>query len=120
VNRRTFATLALAGVLQTALPRAQGDPMNDAASAVAPSDLTLWYDRPAKEWTEALPLGNGRLGAMVFGRVGEERLQLNEDTLWAASPTTRPTPKRSPPCRAYANSSSPASTRRRRTWPAKR
>lgn len=46
----------------------------------------LWYERPAKEWTEALPIGNGRIGAMVFGGISEERLQLNEDTLWAGGP----------------------------------
>ncbi|EGF91457.1 alpha-fucosidase [Asticcacaulis biprosthecium C19] len=51
-----------------------------------PSDLTLWYAQPAGPWVEALPVGNGRLGAMVFGRVAQERLQLNEDTLWAGSP----------------------------------
>lgn len=48
--------------------------------------LALWYDRPAAEWTEALPVGNGRLGAMVFGGVARERLQLNEDTLYAGGP----------------------------------
>src|SRR5580765_2205186 len=48
--------------------------------------LTLWYRQPAKSWVEALPLGNGRLGAMVFGGVTNERLQLNEDTLWAGGP----------------------------------
>ncbi|MCH8806534.1 MAG: glycoside hydrolase family 95 protein [Planctomycetes bacterium] len=47
---------------------------------------TLWYDRPAAEWVEALPVGNGRLGAMIFGGVLEERIQLNEDTLWAGPP----------------------------------
>ncbi len=46
----------------------------------------LWYAHPAARWVEALPVGNGRLGAMVFGRVAQERLQLNEDTLWAGSP----------------------------------
>ena len=46
------------------------------------SDLTLWYRQPAEEWIEALPVGNGRLAAMVFGGITEERLQLNEDTLW--------------------------------------
>jgi alpha-L-fucosidase 2 len=45
--------------------------------------LTLWYRSPAKEWTEALPVGNGVLGAMVFGGVEHERLQLNEHTLWS-------------------------------------
>jgi alpha-L-fucosidase 2 len=52
-----------------------------------PADpLTLWYRRPAAEWTEALPLGNGRLGAMVFGGLAEDRIQINEDTLWGGSP----------------------------------
>jgi alpha-L-fucosidase 2 len=46
----------------------------------------LWYRQPAKEWTEALPVGNGRLGAMVFGGTSHERLQLNEDTLWNGGP----------------------------------
>ena len=48
--------------------------------------LTLHYDKPAAVWTEALPVGNGRLGAMVFGRPGEELLQLNEATLWSGGP----------------------------------
>ena len=43
---------------------------------------TLWYDRPAQKWVEALPVGNGRLGAMVFGGVEQEHLQFNEDSLW--------------------------------------
>lgn len=55
-----------------------------------PTDLNhwgLWYDEPAgSEWTAALPIGNGRLGAMVFGNVLRERIQLNEDTLWSGQP----------------------------------
>jgi len=52
-----------------------------------PADrLLLWYDKPASEWTEALPIGNGRLGAMIFGGPANEQLQLNEDTLYAGSP----------------------------------
>ncbi len=50
---------------------------------------TLWYRNPAANWNEALPVGNGRLGAMVFGRLEHERLQLNVDTLWAGSPIPR-------------------------------
>src|SRR5437773_1007421 len=58
------------------------------AGAAPPSDgsLALWYRQPAKQWVEALPIGNGRLGAMVFGDPSEERLQLSEDTLWAGGP----------------------------------
>ena len=50
--------------------------------------LKLWYNTPAAIWNEALPLGNGRLGAMVFGDPTIERLQLNEETIWAGSPNT--------------------------------
>jgi len=49
-------------------------------------NLKLWYRQPASNWNEALPVGNGRLGAMVFGAPGEEHLQLNEDTLWTGGP----------------------------------
>ena len=49
---------------------------------------TLWYDEPATMWTEALPIGNGRLGAMIFGKPSSERLQLNEETIWAGSPNS--------------------------------
>ena len=48
--------------------------------------LSLWYRRPAAEWTEALPIGNGRLGAMIFGGIDNERIQLNEGTLWGGGP----------------------------------
>ncbi|MFY0713615.1 glycoside hydrolase family 95 protein [Seonamhaeicola sp. NFXS20] len=50
------------------------------------SNLKLWYDAPAANWNEALPLGNGRLGAMVFGNPTNENIQLNELTLWAGGP----------------------------------
>ena len=49
-------------------------------------DLTLRYDKPATKWTEALPVGNGRIGAMVFGGTEDERLQINEGTLWGGGP----------------------------------
>ncbi|MCK4872161.1 MAG: glycoside hydrolase family 95 protein [Phycisphaerales bacterium] len=50
------------------------------------NDLVLWYAQPAQAWTEALPVGNGRLGAMVFGGVDHERIQLNEESIWAGPP----------------------------------
>ncbi|MEV4215957.1 glycoside hydrolase N-terminal domain-containing protein [Micromonospora sp. NPDC049662] len=54
---------------------------------LAANDMALWYDEPAgTDWLRALPIGNGRLGAMVFGNVDTERLQLNEDTVWAGGP----------------------------------
>lgn len=49
-------------------------------------DLKLWYAQPAQKWTEALPIGNGRMGAMVFGGTSSERIQFNEDTLWRGKP----------------------------------
>lgn len=49
-------------------------------------DLKLWYNKPATKWTEALPLGNGRIGAMVFGGVENDRIQFNEETLWSGGP----------------------------------
>ncbi|NUU15795.1 glycoside hydrolase family 95 protein [Cellulomonas humilata] len=56
------------------------------------TETTLRYDAPASAWTEALPLGNGRIGAMVFGGVAVERLQLNDDTCWSGSPRSRSAP----------------------------
>ena len=57
------------------------------AMAQPPTEpLSLWYRQPAERWVEALAVGNGRLGAMVFGGVAQERIQLNEDTLWAGGP----------------------------------
>ncbi len=66
---------------------AQGSAMPDAIDNkdFNPSTL-MWYDSPAGAWEEALPVGNGRLGAMVFGRFGEERIQLNEETYWSGGP----------------------------------
>ena len=58
-------------------------------------EYVLWYDEPAAGWNEALPVGNGRLGAMVFGGVPEERIQLNDDTLWDGYPRDRINPKAS-------------------------
>ncbi|HUJ09195.1 MAG TPA: glycoside hydrolase N-terminal domain-containing protein [Verrucomicrobiae bacterium] len=56
------------------------------STPVVKEPLSLWYTHPATRWVEALPIGNGRLGAMVFGGVTNEQLQLNEDTFWAGGP----------------------------------
>jgi alpha-L-fucosidase 2 len=56
-------------------------------SRAAAADLTIWYRQPATKWmTEALPIGNGRVGAMIFGGIGHERVQFNEQTLWSGGP----------------------------------
>ena len=55
-------------------------------------EYKLWYNRPAQVWTEALPLGNGRLGAMVYGTPGTEQIQLNEETIWAGRPNNNANP----------------------------
>jgi alpha-L-fucosidase 2 len=54
--------------------------------AASESELKLWYSKPAEKWTEALPVGNGRLGGMIYGGVSHEHLQFNEDTLWTGQP----------------------------------
>ncbi len=59
---------------------------NSAIAQVQIPGLKLWYNKPAKAWEEALPLGNGKMGAMVFGKVKEERYQLNDNTLWSGFP----------------------------------
>src|SRR5512137_2162456 len=68
--------LSIAAALVAGLP----------ACVAQAEDLLLWYRQPATTWTEALPVGNGRLGAMVFGGVGAERIQFNEHTVWTGEP----------------------------------
>ena len=63
----------------------------NAAEGTAP--LVLWYREPAHAWNEALPLGNGRLGAMVFGEPGADLLQLNESSVWSGCPHDNPRPE---------------------------
>lgn len=89
VTRRT--------VLESSLLLAAGAcaplPLLAASERPAARGHRLWYRRPATEWTEALPIGNGRIGAMIFGGVQAERLQLNEDTLWSGGPYHPVNPK---------------------------
>jgi len=60
------------------------------STAINPTTC-MWFDAPASEWIEALPVGNGRLGAMVFGETDEERIQFNEDTRWSGGPYSQVT-----------------------------
>ena len=76
----TPACVLAAALLRFAVAaQAQAPPASDAST-------TLWYRAPAASWNEALPIGNGRLGAMVFGGRGTEHFQLNEETLWTGGP----------------------------------
>jgi alpha-L-fucosidase 2 len=76
---RTRSLLSLIAVFTSATALAQSSPQSGAP-------LTLQYQRPAKQWIEALPIGNGRMGAMIFGGPEREQLQLNEDTLYSGEP----------------------------------
>jgi alpha-L-fucosidase 2 len=82
-GRRAFLeTLLAAGALPLLRSRMHAQAADGEAAV-----LQLRYARPARQWVEALPVGNGRLGAMVFGGIGVERLQLNEDSLWSGGPS---------------------------------
>jgi alpha-L-fucosidase 2 len=66
--------------------------LSDADALEGAGALNLWYEEPASEWDEALPAGNGRMGAMVFGGTAEERIQFNEESLWDGYPRIRINP----------------------------
>ena len=85
ISRRDAGKVVLAGTAGFFAPRSRTAAAN-AERPTNPPKLELWYRQPAKEWTEALPVGNGRLGAMVMGGTEEERIQLNEETLWTGAP----------------------------------
>jgi alpha-L-fucosidase 2 len=72
-----FCAVAIAGPVSAVLGQ---------TPAARNPDTVLWYAQPAEKWTDALPIGNGRMGAMVFGGSARERIQFNEDTLWKGKP----------------------------------
>ncbi|HEX4748708.1 MAG TPA: glycoside hydrolase family 95 protein [Bryobacteraceae bacterium] len=89
MNRCSRRELLAASAAFAIFRRAEG--MQPPDSGASSEDLTLWYTEPAKYWADALPIGNGRLGAMVFGggddgSPAKEIVQLNEDTLWSGRP----------------------------------
>jgi alpha-L-fucosidase 2 len=81
-----LAGLGMAGLWGTAVLAADSGPSATGTFPPPAAGLTLWYDQPAAAWVDALPLGNGRLAAMVFGGVERERIALNEDTLTSGEP----------------------------------
>ena len=125
MNRRTFleSVLASAARCPSRATRtheaqalgAQGKP-NPAGAAAVTADvappLLLSYTRAASKWVEALPVGNGRIGAMVFGNVGVEHLQLNDDTLWSGGPSDWNNPARKMRCPRFGRSSGPGGSSR--------
>ena len=83
----------LASPAEAALPKVKASKFDYTEAAhiqplnQAPAQpLSLWYNSPATYWEEALPVGNGRLGAMIYGGVAKELIQLNEDSIWAGPP----------------------------------
>ena len=107
--RRLMSSVVLAGC-SAQLVAAEPQLVGNASAPAEP--LSLWYRQPAAKWTEALPIGNGRIGAMVFGGINRERLQLNEDTLWAGGPYDPVNPKAKRRCRKCASWSSKANIAR--------
>ena len=88
VGAATLGVCSAASACQSA-----GTALNPTPSiAAAPEGLMLWEKQPARAWTEAFPIGSGRLGAMVFGGVDNERLQLNEKSVWQGRPDDRESP----------------------------
>src|SRR5688572_17429697 len=96
MKRRTFLFLSALGLVGSGCSRALTQirlGKRDTRLASEWPDLRLWYRQPAANWNEALPIGNGRLAAMVFGGPQSERIQLNEDTIWAGEKRNRINPE---------------------------
>ncbi len=85
MNRKCFSFPLIVSLMLLA---GCGTPAPEAGN----NQLTLWYKQPAKVWNEALPVGNGRLGAMVFGDPWHERIQINEESIWAGCPVNNNNP----------------------------
>ena len=94
----TFSLLWLLAitVFVTTACQPAASPSSSSAAVDTASEWQLWYPQAATNWNEALPVGNGRLGAMVYGAVEQEILQLNEDTLWAGGPHNNVNPTLQP------------------------
>lgn len=88
-SRRRFIALLSSALASTQIKRSASAQAGRSAPALKPEarDVSIWFEQPASEWAAALPVGNGRLGAMVFGTVQQERIALNEDTLWSGAPS---------------------------------
>ena len=84
---KAFVTLVLTAAALTALSSlTAGAPAQDKVGSAFDPATRVWYAHPADKWENAFPVGNGRLGAMVFGKTDEEEIQLNEETYWSGGP----------------------------------
>ena len=89
-TRRRFLALLSSVLAATQVKRnafAEAPGASPSALKPAANDVLIWFQQPAAQWADALPVGNGRLGGMVFGGHNQERIALNEDTLWSGSPS---------------------------------
>lgn len=83
----TLALLPVGMQAQGLKEAAVGAPLQSASNIITPdSALTLWYNQPASKWTDALPIGNGHIGAMIYGGIDTAHIQFNEATLWSGRP----------------------------------
>jgi alpha-L-fucosidase 2 len=87
-SRRRFIALLGSTVASTQVKRSAFAETQASSGEMKPAanDVLIWFNQAAPEWADALPVGNGRIGAMVFGGIQQERIALNEDTLWSGSP----------------------------------
>jgi alpha-L-fucosidase 2 len=88
-----LSSFSFSGSLSLSLLTCLCLPVAPALAQADAADTTLWYQKPAANWNEALPVGNGRLGGMIFGGIHRERIQLNEDSLWSGAPQDADNPK---------------------------
>jgi alpha-L-fucosidase 2 len=98
MKRRHFLETIISSTAALALPETilANSRISSSTTEAKPQNSNnpiLWYQQPAEKWIEALPLGNGRLGAMVFGGTASEQIQLNEDTVWSGGPYDPTNPK---------------------------
>src|SRR5688500_4041753 len=89
---RTARHLLLTATIAGGASLTAGAGLTPILQPAQPSNV-LWYRQPAAQWDHAMPLGNGRLGAMVFGTVNRERIQLNEHSLWMGRQMARDNPE---------------------------
>jgi len=88
-TRRRFITLFSSALASTQIKHralAETPTYSSPTQKAEAKDVLIWFEQPAPEWAAALPVGNGRIGAMIFGTVQQERITLNEDTLWSGGP----------------------------------